>query len=57
MELGKHIESPRRVPIDVPGLLDKIIVSPLALSDYRASVESPLNAASVSLAIYDSTLR
>jgi len=57
MEVGKRIESPRLVPIDLALVFQKVIVSPFASADYRLSVESRLSAESLSIPIHDSALR
>lgn len=57
MEIGKRIESPRLVPIALASVFQKVIVSPSAPDDYRASVESRLSAASLAIPVHDSALR
>lgn len=57
MEVGKRIESLRLVPIALASVSQKVIVSPFASDDYRASVESRLSAASLAIPVHDSALR
>lgn len=57
MEVGKRIESPRVVPIDISTVFQRLIVSPFASGEYRALVNQRLREASLSLPVHDSTLR
>ena len=57
MEVGKCIESPRLLPIDLASIFQKVIVSPFASAKYRVAVESRLSAASLSIPVHDSGLR
>jgi len=57
MEVGKRIESPRLVPIDLASTFQKVIVSPFASVTYRIAVESRLSAASLCTPVHDSALR
>lgn len=56
MEVGKRIESPRVVPIDLASLFQKVILSPIASGAYRVAVESTLSAAGLSIPLYQSIL-
>ena len=57
MEVGQGIESPRFVPIAPSAVFQRLIVSPFASREYRASVEQRLREASLLLPVYDSALR
>jgi hypothetical protein len=57
MEVGERIGSPRIVPVDLHSLVRRVVVSPFASIDYRATVMSLLKAASLSLPVHDSMLR
>jgi hypothetical protein len=56
MEMGKRIASPRIVPVDLHSLVRRVVVSPFAPTEYRATVMSLLTAASLSLPVHDSIL-
>jgi hypothetical protein len=57
MEMGKRIGSPRIVPVDLHSLVRRVVVSPFASTDYRATVMSLLKAASLLLPVHDSMIR
>ena len=57
MEVGKRIESPRVVPIDLVSVFQRVVVSPSASAAYRAAVESRLGAASLGIPVFDSELK
>jgi hypothetical protein len=57
MEVGKRIESPRLVPIELASVFQRVVVSPSASSGYRHEVESLLRSASLSLPVQESALK
>ncbi|MGK2942551.1 MAG: hypothetical protein ACSLFJ_12870 [Immundisolibacter sp.] len=57
MEIGKRIESPRVVAIDLASTFQGVIISPTASETYRSAVKSRLGAASLSIPVFDSVLK
>jgi hypothetical protein len=57
MEVGKRIETPRLVRVDLPVLLRRVIISPYASSDYAEAVALMLREASIGAEVNPSSLR
>lgn len=57
MEVGRRIESPRVVRIDLASVFQRVVVSPSSSLAYRGAVESCLRAASLAIPVFDSALK
>jgi hypothetical protein len=56
MEMGKRIGTPRFVPIDLQRVVNRLIISPFATSDYVGTIERALRAHSLSIPLVESEI-